>query len=160
MNDAVEMFKLALHNEVKASVFYQKASEMTQDDNSRMVFLNFVEMEDDHARALILQTKEMAWDPAFDPAAYLAGVEEETKNLLSPDEQWAIEHGNMSEVLNLAIQSESRAKEVYLGLAASASNAEIKRYCLRLADEEESHKRSLEQLLRSLEMEPEDRPGL
>ena len=55
---------------------------------------------------------------------------------------------------------EAHARDTYQVMATMVENPVIKKYCAELAEEEEGHRKTLEQARTSLSMELEDRPGL
>ncbi|MBF0384060.1 MAG: ferritin family protein [Magnetococcales bacterium] len=159
MEKTIQLFKDAIAGEVTASAFYSLASEVTRDDETRMVFLSLSSMEDDHAQDLVNRFKAASGVPDFDLQAYLdalikedSGVDVETTS--------TIRNGTPQEVLNLAISLENAAKETYKKLADEAIDPDLKQYCMDLAKEEEQHASELTKTLDSLNMDSSDRPGL
>lgn len=160
MQTATDVLKTALFNEVKAGAFYQKAAEMTKNDNSRMIFLELANMEDDHATELIRKTEGQPCTQGFDPEAYLRELERSIELTLTVQETELLENGDMRAILELAIAMEGKARDTYLNLASQASSDEVRAFCKGMAKEEDSHVRRIETLLTSLDMDEDDRPGL
>lgn len=160
MEKAIEILRNAIEHEVCAEVFYQKASQITDDDESRMVFLELSQMEDGHARQLALRFSETPLASQFDPMGYLREVESEAEVRMSPEENAVIRHGNMVEVLDFAIRQEKRARDNYRGLAEYFTDPEDRAYCEELARAEQQHVERLYALRDSLGMDPEERPDL
>lgn len=160
MKSAADVFKMALFNEVKADAFYKKAADITQNDESRMLFLQLSQMEDDHARALIRKAAKAPCAMEFDPEQYLRELETTTNTTISEEENRVLEHGSMQEVLQLAIELENQAQDTYHSLAEKAVDRNVRDLCLELADVEEKHAIALQNLLNSLSMDSDDRPGL
>ncbi|MBF0309765.1 MAG: ferritin family protein [Magnetococcales bacterium] len=160
METAADFFKTAIYNEVKGAAFYNMAAEETENDESRMLFLKLADMEDGHTLELIRKAKNAPCGQGFDPEAYLKELESSMSSTISREEAAAIKKSDMPAVLQMAIALERNARDNYLNLANAATNPEVRQHCQVLAHEEEGHAKALENLLHSLEMTPDDRPGL
>lgn len=160
MEKPIDIIKQALRNELHASAFFAKAAELTKDDESRMLFLELGGMEDDHAAALVERLKSAPCAKDTDLPALLKQLESSPEPVLPAAEMVIIENGDPRAVLSLAIDLENRAMQTYARLAEESTDLEIKGYCLDLAKEELSHASALTKLLRSLDMDEDDRPGL
>ncbi|MBF0285627.1 MAG: ferritin family protein [Magnetococcales bacterium] len=160
MKKATDVFKKALLHEVHGQYFYQKASEITKNDASRMVFLELVDMEDGHARELVEKAKSAPCAKGFNPEAYLRELEATVEARISGAMKKVLRKGKIRKVLALAIDMEKRARANYEKLAEKATDADVKKYCRELAQEEKKHQGQLQQLLNSLDMDLDDRPGL
>jgi rubrerythrin len=159
MEATIKLLKKAIAGELMASSFYSQASEITKNDEARMVFLNLSTSEDDHAQSLVNKFNEVFGTADFDSQAYLDelikldyGVDVEGSN--------TIKNGTPQEVLKLAISLENTAKKTYDQMADEAINPELKKYCLELSAEESQHAKELSNVLNSLDMDMEDRPAL
>ena len=93
MQAAIQFFKDALRNEVKAAAFYNKAAEITQNDESRMLFYKLAGMEDEHANLLASKAKNAPCGRDFDVGAFLNELEDGPVPSLSPEETKIIETG-------------------------------------------------------------------
>ncbi len=160
MQDAIKFFKDALSSEVKAAALYELAAETTQDDESRMLFLKLVDMEEGHARVLANKVKNAPCGQEFDVDAYMKELESQVTPTLSDEERDIITKGTVHQVLEMAIDHELKARDTYQNLADEAVDPDVKSYCLEMVEEEQGHATSLRNLLTSLDMSPEDRPGL
>lgn len=160
MQAAIQFFKDALRHEVKASAFYNKAVEVTRDDESRMLFIKLAGIEDGHTNALLDKVKDAPCGKSFDVDAFLKELEANVVPAISPEESKLIESGTLSEVLDLAIKLEQQAIKDYEGLAKESVHLDVKTYSRELAEEERKHAQELTNLLNSLEMSEDDRPGL
>lgn len=160
METATDIFKQALRNEVHAAAFFAKAAEMTQDDASRMLFLELSGMEDHHASFLVEKGQNASCNHGFDMVAYLKELESSVDPVMTPEELETIENGDPKAVLRLAIGLESKALKTYAKLADEAIDLEVKSYCLELVKEEAGHSNALSKLLHSMDMDAEERPGL
>jgi rubrerythrin len=159
MEETIKLIKKAIAAEVTASAFYTLASEVTQQDDTRMVFIELSTMEDDHAQELVNKFKGIFSAKEFDSQAYLdelikkdEGVDVERTNL--------VKTGSMEEVLEFAIAMENNAKATYDKLADEVIDPTFKQYCMELAQEEVEHAKTLTNSLESLDMDMEDRPAL
>ena len=160
MSSITEILKTALQHEVKASVLYNSAADITEDDESRMLFLELSGFEDDHARRLIEGAKEYPDVDATALATYLREVEGEAEGNLTIEESQVIKRGDMRAILKMAIEFEQSAKAAYQRLAGAAQEGPFREFCETMIQEEQSHADTLTQELHSLDMDLEDRPGL
>ncbi len=160
MQKAIEIFKNALELEVQAELFYEKAAELTNDDESRMVFLELADMEDGHAHHIVARFKNTAFGEMFDADEWLDEVEREDNKILDVMAVDLIAQGDMKAILKHAIRMEEDARDSYKRLSERFSDPDDIAYCSDLADEEQKHVNSLLQLLRSIDMDPDDRPEL
>lgn len=160
MQSAVEILKTAIENEIRSEVFYTKASELTQDDESRMVFIELAGLEDNHARHLAERFKGEAAKGQLDLDAFVDEVGRRADQMLSVDETRLITEGSMAEVLEFAVGQEERARDNYRSLAAQLEDPADRAFCEALAEEEQLHAERLLQLRRSIDMDPDERPDL
>ncbi|MEO5338893.1 MAG: ferritin family protein [Magnetococcus sp. MYC-9] len=160
MQAAIQFFKDALHHEVRAAAFYNKAAEITRDDESRMLYIKLAGMEEGHTSWLVDKVKQAPCGKAFDVDAFVRELENEAGDAISPEHLNLIETGTLREVLELAIQFENQACQDYENLAQAATDFSVKTYCQEAAKEEREHIRELTNLLNSLNMPEDDRPGL
>ncbi len=160
MNPAVDILMSALRNEIKVAAYYTLAAEVTTDDEARMLFLEMVDEEEGHARALVTKFKGAPALQGFDVEAYVKELETSVDATLKRDESNLLLNGTMKQVLERAIEMEDNARVNYQSLMEHAETPEIKAFCEEQAREEEQHRLHLVRLLESLDMEPEDRPGL
>jgi rubrerythrin len=160
MEKAIEIFKNALELEVQAELFYEKASELTDDDESRMVFLELADMEDGHAHQIVDRFKDTDFGQMFDADAWLKEVEREDKKTLDVVAIDVIAQGDMKAILKYAIKMEEDARDNYKRLADTFTDPDDVAYCSGLAEEEQRHVASLMQLVQSIDMDIEDRPEL
>jgi rubrerythrin len=160
MEKAIEIFKNALELEVQAELFYEKAAELTNDDESRMVFLELADMEDGHAHHIVERFKDTDFGKMFDADGWLVEVEREDNKILDVEAVDVIAQGDMKAILKYAISMEEEARDSYQRLSESFTDPDDVAYCADLAEEEQKHVNSLRDLLRSIDMDPEDRPVL
>ena len=160
MQAAIKFFKDALCHEVKASAFYNKASEITRDDESRMLFIKLAGMEDGHTNTLLDKVKDAPCGKAFDVDAFVKELEDNTTPAISTEEAKLIETGTLREVLAMAIEMEQQSIKGYVSLAQEAVDFDVKAHCQEMAAEERKHAQELTNLLNSLDMPEDDRPGL
>jgi rubrerythrin len=159
MEKAIEIFKNALELEVEAGVFYEKAAEMTSDDESRMVFFELAGMEDNHAHLIVERFKDTDFGKLFDADSWLKELEVESQKL-SIEATELITTGDMRAVLDFALKMEEEARDSYQHLSEIFTDAEDKAYCADLAKEEQGHINAIMQLRQSLDMDIEERPDL
>jgi len=160
MKATVELFKKALNHEVTSKAFFNRAAEITKNDESRMLFLELSDMETDHIRHLIDNTKGTPWPKEFDPDTYVNELESSVEGKISVEATEVLENGDMKAVLELAIGMEKKAHETFVELAEKAASQEVKNCCRELSREEQKHLNSLTSLLASLDMDEDDRSSL
>ncbi len=160
MEKAIEIFKNALELEVEAEIFYEKAAEVTDDDESRMVFLELSDMEDGHAHRIIERFKNTPFGQSFDADNWLEELERVSEKNMEVKVSDLIDQGDMRAILESAIKMEEKARDNYKRLSERFNDPDDIAYCADLANEEQKHVNSLIQLLRSIDMDPEDRPEL
>ncbi len=160
MEKAIEIFKNALELEVEAEIFYEKAAEVTDDDESRMVFLELSDMEDGHAHRIIERFKNTPFGQSFDADNWLEELERVSEKNMEVKVSDLIDQGDMRAILESAIKMEEKARDNYKRLSERFNYPDDIAYCADLANEEQKHVNSLIQLLRSIDMDPEDRPEL
>lgn len=160
MEKAEEILNNAIKHELHAEIFYSKAAELTENDESRMVFLELSGLEDDHSRRLVERFEKSPLARHIDLRAHLDETEAEMKHRLTLEETDLIRHGDMAAVLDFAIAREQEARDNYQALALSLEDGDDCDFCTEMAKEEQRHVDILTQLRRSLDMEPEERPDL
>ncbi|MBF0620387.1 MAG: ferritin family protein [Magnetococcales bacterium] len=160
MSKATELFKNAIFNEVKAANFYRLAAEETTNDEARMLFLEFVDMEDDHARVIAKKAKGAGLD--YDWDGYLKKLDKAVKDdeIIPKKENKIIKNGTMEQVFNLAIAMEETARKNYADMVEEAKDDALKQFCQELADEEKEHAEILTRNLRNIGMDEADRVAL
>jgi rubrerythrin len=159
-NDVREIMKTALFNEVKAAAFYDQATEFTQNDAARMLFIELAGMEDDHAGALADKAKQDKAFAGFDAEAYLRTLESTMETTVPEHERQILETGSLEAILDLAIGLETNARDTYRALIDAAVSAEVRSFCKQLAKEEEKHRQQLVNARNNLTMDMDARPGL
>lgn len=160
MEKAIEIFKNALELEVQAEIFYEKAAEITDDGESRMIFLELSDMEDNLARRIVERFKKTSFGKEFDADSWLKELELESGKTLDMKAGELITQSDMREILKYAINMEKTARDNYKRLSERFTDPEDIAYCSDLANEEQKHINSLTRLLRSIDMDPEERPRL
>lgn len=160
MGTANDVLKNALANEVKAAAFYGLASKITPDDETRMLFIELAGMEEGHSRDFLEKAIGTELADGFDAEAYLEELERDMEEKAETAHNDLFESGDMEKVLDFAISMEAHARDTYQVMASMVENPVIKKYCAELAEEEEGHRKMLEQARTSLSMELEERPGL
>ncbi len=160
IESVIQLFKTAIFNEVKSRVFYTQAANITQNDESRMVFLELSSEEDDHALDLIKKAKGVSFLQECNLEDYLKKLESSMENVISGEELEILRTGEMKAVLELASHHEKRARENYLALVEKAEDPAVKDFCGELAKMEEEHFNSVNRMLYSLDMDEDERPAL
>ena len=78
MRTLLDIFKLALLNEVKAQLFYRVAAEITERDEARLWFIELSSLEADHAHDLIRRMEESSMLEGFNARACLQELQAST----------------------------------------------------------------------------------
>jgi rubrerythrin len=160
MEKVVDIVKHAITNEVRARTFYAKASELSTVGESQMVFIELVEMEDQHARRLVDAFGELLGREGVDAEAYLAEQEADVDRALGEDAVATIAGGEMRPVLDFAIGMEVQARDNYLVLETKVDGAELKTLCRDLAAEEQKHFDLLTEARSGVDTPIDERPAL
>lgn len=160
MEEISKLFKAALYNEVKACVFYNKAAESANDNESRMLFIELSSMEDDHSLFLINKFSNSPFAQGFNPDAYVKALQSSLEKIFSGDELKTMQTGDIREFLEMAVSMEKVSQKNYLNLAELIEDSEAKDFCIDLAKEEEKHANLLVNQLHSLDMDEDERPSL
>jgi rubrerythrin len=160
MSDLVEIFKKALRNEVKARAFYRLASEVTQNDETRMLFLELAGFEENHADELVKMAQHVRFDEEWDPEGYLDDLESHTHASVSNHELSAVLNGDMGTVLKIARQMEQDSLVAYQSLAESTDHDTARAYFTKLAEQESGHLIEVERMALALTMRDADRAAL
>jgi len=130
--------RTAMNAERQAAAFYSKAAENTTDEKGRGMFVQLVSFENRHyeklAELLTSLGEESPESPADGPAIETPASEG------SPGEKQT----DIDAVI-LAIEAEKKARSAYLELAQSASQPEVRELFEKLAEEEDTHRKILEE---------------
>lgn len=160
MPTAVEAAKRALLHEVRSQAFYRIAAEVTERDDTRIVFMELGDLEGDHARELATRFSEPPLSPDFDPHAYLDELEESVAAAVPPEDQQTVRTGDVRAVLKLARRLEAEARDNYRDMAGKTDDPSVRALCEELARLEEGHMDEIRKLELALDMAEESRPAL
>ena len=160
MPTPIHVVKKALFNEVRSQAFYRLAAEVTDRDDTRMLFLELGELEQGHARDIAERIAGPPLAMDFDARAYIDELEANVSVLVPPADEAVVRSGNVRAVLKLAKRLEVESRDVYRDLAKRAEPAALKAFCEELARLEEGHLEEIRRLERSLDMPEEARPEL
>ena len=139
MESVVDVIKFAIKNEVRAKVFYEKASELAKAGDSQMVFMELVEMEDTHAQRLVTGFGDFLQGEGVDAEAYLAELQQNLEQNLEDKQLKLLEKAEMRPVIDFAISMEEKARDTYRDLAGRVQGEELVKLCDELAEEEQKH---------------------
>jgi len=160
MEQVTDIVKHAIENEVRAKTFYGKATELSTVGESQMVFMELVDMEDQHARRLVDAFGDLLAEHGTDAEAHLAEVEANIDRTLGEDAVKILENAEMRPVLDFAIGMEIQARDNYLQLAEKVQSQELVALCKELADEERKHHDSLMEARSGVDTPIDERPAL
>jgi rubrerythrin len=160
MTDLIDVFKKALADEVKAAVFYKLAAETTEDDQARMVFLDLVGMEENHAKELISKVEGTSLLEGWNAEAYLRELESTTSITIFEDIAPIVRRGDTKTILELARNMEVKARQNYETLATESKEKSLRDFFSDMVNEENSHIKQMDFLLLSLDIDEQDKPGL
>ena len=156
----MNMLKSALQHEVRASVLYNRAIDITNNEEAKSLFIELAGFEDDHAKKIIRTANGYEGVDAEELEKHLDWLEKEFEKGFTVKENETLKHGDIKDVLAMAISMEESARDAYADLVNSASDGDLKKFCEAMVTEEQSHANSLEQALTNVDIEPEDRAGL
>ena len=160
MESVVEVIKFAIRNEVRAEVFYRKASDLSTAGDSQMVFMELVEMESSHAQHLVDKFGAVMQAEGVDAQAFLTELQSDVEKTLDTDQVKLLENAEMRPVIDFAINMEAKARDNYLDLAKRLDNDELVKLCHEMADEEQEHFDLLTAARVGTDTPSEDRPAL
>lgn len=160
MPTAIHVIQKALYNEVRSQAFYRLAAELTDRDDTRMLFIELGEMEQEHAREIAERISKPPLDLDFDARAYIDELEAGVAVMVPPADEATVRGGNLKAVLRLAKRLEVESRDAYRDLAKRADRPALKAFCEELARLEEGHLEEILRLERSLDMPEEERPAL
>jgi len=160
MSDLVDIFKKALRNEVKARAFYRLASEVTHNDETRMLFIELAGFEENHAAELVKMAQHVRFAEGWDPEGYLDDLESHTHASVSDHELSAVLNGDLGTVLEIARQMEQDSMSAYRSLADGADHDQARAYFTKLAEQESGHLLEVERMALALTMSDADRAAL
>jgi len=160
MEKVVDIVKLAIENEVRAKTFYAKASDLSTVGESQMVFIELVEMEDQHARRLVDAFGGLLAEAGTDAEQFLAGLEADLDRTLGEDAVAVLGQADMRPVIDFAIGMEARARDNYLDLAGKVQGEQLAQLCRDLAEEEQRHFDSLTEARSGVDTPIDERPAL
>ena len=139
MKTLLDIFKLAIFNEVQAQLLYRMAAEITDDDEARMWFIEFAGSEEEHADELIRRTEKSPTLDGFDARAFLAELRAATTARLGLDDVKTFRKGSIERVLRFAKELETKSRDNYLALATGVDSTELRALFRSLAAEEQGH---------------------
>jgi rubrerythrin len=139
MRTLLDIFKLALFNEVKAQLFYRIAAEISEGDEARMWFIELSGLEEDHAHELVQRMEESSQLEGFNGRPYLRELQASTASWLRLDEVRMFRQGGIEAVLRYAREMEAQSRENYLAMADRIDDPELRGYLRSLAAEEQRH---------------------
>jgi len=160
MSDLVDIFKKALRNEVKARAFYRLASEVTHNDETRMLFIDLAGFEENHATELVKMAQHVRFEEEWDPEGYLDDLESNTHASVADHELTAVLNGDMGTVLEIARQMEQDSMDAYRSLADGTDHDTARAYFTKLAEQESGHLMEVERRALALTMPDSDRAAL
>ncbi len=136
--DVKEIIKQAAAEEEKAHKFYTNALKLVKDEPSR-IWLKELAAEELKHKEMLLKfdvSKIKQFKPTKTHDLHI------TEYLVDKD---ISEVKDFQDVLIVAMKKEQKAYHFYVGMSKSADNADIKKLCKILAQEELKHKQKLEQ---------------
>ena len=160
MDTIADIITLAITNEVKAKVFYQKASEFITDGESQMVFIELTEMEDQHARRLVDTFGAELQAQGVDAQAFLAKQQERAEEVLDVREHDLLKATDMRGVIEYATGLELKARDAYHDLKNQVEDKSLRQVCEELAEEEQRHHNMLTSLRINVDTPIDERPAL
>lgn len=160
MDTIADIITLAITNEVKAKVFYQKASEVITDGESQMVFIELTEMEDQHARRLVDTFGAKLQAQGVDAQAFLAKQQERAEEMLDVRGHDLLKATDMRGVIEYATELELKARDAYHDLKKQVEDNSLRQVCEELAEEEQRHHNMLASLRINVDTPIDERPAL
>jgi rubrerythrin len=133
--------ELAMHAEAEAEAFYTRAGESTGDPRGRDMFAQLARFEHHHYVSLQRLHEALRGDfPGYQAAAALLPERPSAAPLTLGEQQ----RKNDVDALTIAIAAETKAAASYRDLSARALADAVKKMFAKLAEEEELHRKVLE----------------
>ncbi|MGD2064060.1 MAG: ferritin family protein [Nitrospirota bacterium] len=134
-----EVFKMALYNEVRSQLFYQKAAEITEQDESREWLRSLAAMEENHARQIAERIANGGETVGFDPIEYLDKLTTDIHPSFFPEADQVLRHGDAAAVFAFAKEMELTARNTYEVLAEGTEVPAQHDLFASLAAQEQAH---------------------
>jgi rubrerythrin len=134
-----EVFKMALYNEVRSQLFYQKAAEITERDESRKWLRSLATMEENHARQIAERVANDGEAVGFDPMEYVDKVTADIHPSFFPEADEVLRHGDPAAVFAFAKEMELTARNTYEVLAEGTEVPAQRELFTSLAAQEQAH---------------------
>ncbi len=145
-----EVLALARTLEDGSRIFYGRVAEVLDDGESKKVFSALVEAEREHARRIEEACRELMPGTPCDLPEEARGLEGYMEGGVGVEEaiSWVSEEGRSTfEVLELAMQFESNALDLYLKIAGMEEYAAVREVLDGVIADEKAHLRRLGELL-------------
>jgi rubrerythrin len=160
MTEVIDAVKLALKNEIRTELFFRRAAELTERDDSRMVFAELAELEEQHVEQLAGRISGSSLSDGFDAPAYVARLEETMGTSISADDAFAVRSGDVKTVIRLAEAREANVRDDLLFLAREADDTGVKILYTALSQLEDEHLDELKRMELAIDMPDSERPSL
>ena len=160
MESVVDVIKYAITNEVRARTFYSRAADIAADGEAQMVFMELIEMEDQHARRLVDAFGPTLAEAGVDAESFLEGLTADVGKTLDDAQIRLLEDAELRPVIDFAIGMEEKARDTYLGLEGRMTSDELAALCRELAEEEQKHFDQLTEARIGVDTPPDERPML
>jgi len=134
-----EVFKMALYNEVRSQLFYEKAAATAERDESRGWLRSLATMEENHARQIAERIAKDGEEIGFDPMAYVDKLTANVHPSFFEDADDVLRHGDVDAVFAFAKEMELTARNTYEVLAEGTEVAEQRDFFTALARQEQGH---------------------
>ena len=160
MTEVINAVKTALKNEIRTELFFRRAAELTERDDSRMVFTELAELEEQHVNQLAGRISGSSLSDGFDAPAYVTRLEETMGTSISADDAFAVRSGDVKTVIRLAEGREANVRDDLLFLAREADDTGVKILYTALSQLEDEHLDELKRMELAIDMPDSERPSL
>jgi rubrerythrin len=134
-----EVFKMALYNEVRSQLFYERAAELTEQDESREWLSCLATMEENHARQIAERIARGGEQIDFDPMAYLDQLIANVHPSFFAEAEEVLRRGDVAAVFAFAKEMELTARNTYEVLAEGTEVPAQRELFSALAAQEQGH---------------------
>ena len=141
--NVIEAIKIAMDAESKARDFYADAVDKVTSERGKNLLKQLSDFENSHYTRLLDLKRSLEGDQGYidysgtDFNAFSPNAVSEVSGRIEKNKS------NVLDILGMAIQSEDKAYERYVDLAAKIEDAKGKDMFLKFAEEEKSHRRIL-----------------
>lgn len=157
---SIRTVQRAILREIEAQAFYRYASDLTDRDDVRALFLQLADLEADHVRELARRVSKSRLNHDFDTLGYIEEMETWVSGVLSTEDDKTARKGDIRAVLRLAKSREAEARDIYRELAQETNDRATRAFFEELSFAEQAHMNNIGKLEAALSVPDANRTSL